>query len=93
MTTISLTRELFDSMQPKKRVYQSTSIPTKCGTVAQWSNTDAQFVIEADVKTKTISGFFWDWSEENDNPDDAVETPMTESQILETIKKYNLIFA
>lgn len=88
-----LTKELNEAMHPvAKTVYNSTSLPSMVTTsVMCWSNNDEQFVIELNRNTNIITGHYYDWNEETQQWDDANDRPMTETELLEAIKRHKLL--
>jgi hypothetical protein len=92
--TLKLTKELADRMLNPSRdvVYSPHALCSIAdGRKAQWTHPDEQYVIEFDRETKTFTGHYYDWDDEEQ---DWVDTePMTAEQIRDCIGRHRLVFA
>lgn len=90
--SLKLTLDISKNMLPGRQVYRSHSLPMKVSdTVLQWNNNDENYIIELDFKTNSFTGHFYAWNDETEEWDDANDTQMTDSQILDIIHKDNLL--
>jgi hypothetical protein len=90
-SSLTLTQELFNKLQPTGRVYSPHSLASQHGSKFTWSNPDDQFVIELDLTTKTLTGHYYDWNEETEQWDDEHDVPMTAADLLSVIETNNLV--